>query len=238
VPGKQMRARARQQESVMKSVFLSMGPVRGGRMIAAAMVGLAIPLAALAQDQAAARPDLKRGQEIAKSICAACHGVDGNSALAVNPKLSGQDTAYLLKQLNDYAKPAGDKSARVNSVMTGILGGISAADRLHVAAHYASQPATPGVARNRDTLELGQRIYRAGLPERGVPACSGCHSPSGAGIPSQYPRLAGQHAEYTVAQLKAFHDGTRRNNVPMAQIALRLSDAEMRAVADYVAGLR
>jgi cytochrome c553 len=222
----------------MKSTFLSMRPVSCGRILATAAVGLAIPFAAFAQDKAAAKPDLKRGQEVANSICVACHGADGNSTIAANPKLSGQDSAYLLKQLNDYAKPASDKSARVNSIMSGILGGISAADRLHVAAFYASQPHKPGVARNRETLELGQRIYRAGVPERGVPACSGCHSPSGAGIPAQYPRLAGQHAEYTVAQLKAFHDGTRRNNVPMTQIAARLSDAEMNAVADYVAGLR
>jgi cytochrome c553 len=222
----------------MKSMSPSMRLIGFGRTLASAALALAIPFAAVAQDAAAARPDLKRGQEVANSICAACHGADGNSTLGANPKLSGQDTAYLLKQLNDYARPASDKSARVNSIMTGILGGISAADRLHVAAFYASQPHTPGAARNRDTLETGQRIYRAGIPERGVPACGGCHSPSGAGIPAQYPRLAGQHAEYTVSQLKAFHDGTRRNNVPMAQIAARLSDAEMNAVADYVAGLR
>ena len=197
-----------------------------------------MPLTVAAQDKAAAKPDLKRGQEIANTICAACHGVDGNSTLAVNPKLSGQDAAYLLKQLNDYAKPADDKSARVNSVMSGILGGVSAADRQHVAAYYATQPAKPGAARNADTLELGQRIYRAGIPARGVPACNGCHSPTGAGIPTQYPRLGGQHAEYTEAQLKAFNDGTRRNNVPMTQIASRLTAAEMRALADYVAGLR
>jgi len=184
-----------------------------------------------------AEGDAAAGQ--AKSaVCAACHGADGNSTIAANPKLSGQDAAYLLKQLNDYARAAGDKGARVNSVMSGILGGISAADRVHVAAFYAGQPHKPGVARNRDTLEAGQRIYRAGIPERNVPACSGCHSPNGAGIPAQYPRLAGQHAEYTVAQLKAFHDGTRRNSVQMAQIAARLNDAEMNAVADYVAGLR
>jgi len=222
----------------MKSMFPSMRLIGFGRTLASAALALVIPFAVVAQDTAAARPDLKRGQEIANSICAACHGADGNSTLGANPKLSGQDTVYLLKQLNDYARPASDKSARVNSIMTGILGGISAADRLHVAAFYASQPPTPGAARNRDTLELGQRIYRAGIPERGVPACGGCHSPSGAGIPAQYPRLAGQHAEYTVSQLKAFHDGTRRNNVPMAQIAARLSDAEMNAVADYAAGLR
>jgi len=219
-------------------MLLSMRPIRCGRILAAATVGLAIPFAAISQDQVAAKPDMKRGQEIANSICAACHGADGNSTIATNPKLSGQDTAYLLKQLNDYAKPASDKGARVNSIMSGILGGISTADRMHVAAFYAGQPHKPGAARSRETLELGQRIFRAGVPERGVPACSGCHSPSGAGIPAQYPRLAGQHAEYTVAQLKAFNDGTRRNNVPMTQIAARLSDAEMNAVADYAAGLR
>lgn len=193
----------------------------------------------MAQDKGGPpRPDPKRGQEIAKQICAACHGIDGNSALPANPKLSGQDAAYLLKQLNDYAKPADDKSARVNSVMAGMVAAISEADRLHVAAHYAAQKPTTGEARNRDTLELAQRIYRAGIPARGVPACSGCHSPNGAGIPAQYPRLSGQHAEYTEGQLKAFRDGTRRNNVPMAQIAARLSEAEMKALADYVAGLR
>lgn len=215
-----------------------MRPACRGRILALALVGLSIPALALAQDKAAVKPDLKRGQEIANAVCVACHGADGNSTVASNPKLSGQDAAYLLKQLNDYTRPATDKAARVNSIMTGILGGLSEADRLHVAAYYAAQPHKPGAARNRDTLELGQRIYRAGLPERGVPACSGCHSPSGAGIPSQYPRLSGQHAEYTVAQLKAFNEGTRRNNVPMGQIAARLSDAEMNAVADYVAGLR
>ncbi len=211
----------------------------GCRIVMLATVGVVLPLTLPAQEKAATvKPDLKRGQEIANSICAACHGADGNSTLPANPKLSGQDTVYLLKQLNDYAKPADEKSARVNNIMTGILGGISVADRLHVAAYYASQAAKPGAARNRDTLERGQRIYRAGIPERGVPACNGCHSPTGAGIPTQYPRLGGQHAEYTEAQLKAFNEGTRRNNVPMMQIAARLTAAEMRAVADYVAGLR
>jgi len=223
----------------MKSTFLSLRLVDCGRALATAALLFAVPVVAAAQEKSAAvRPDLKRGQEIATSICAACHGADGNSAISTNPKLSGQDAAYLLKQLNDYAKPASDKGARVNSIMTGILGGISVADRVHVTAYYASQPHKPGAARNRDTLELGQRIYRAGIPERAVPACGGCHSPSGSGIPAQYPRLAGQHAEYTVAQLRSFHDGTRRNNVPMAQIASRLTEAEMNAVADYAAGLR
>ncbi len=222
----------------MKYEIISMRPAGFGRVLATAVAGLAIPLSAIAQEATATRPDVKRGQEVANAICVACHGADGNSTVATNPKLSGQDIAYLLKQLNDYAKPTDDKAARVNSIMSGILGGVSPADRLHVAAFYAAQPYKPGVARNRDTLELGQRIYRAGIPERGVPACSGCHSPSGAGIPAQYPRLAGQHAEYTVSQLKAFHDGTRRNSAPMTQIAARLSEAEANAVADFAAGLR
>jgi cytochrome c553 len=210
---------------------------RSGRACAAAACAAVLPLASVAQDKPV-KPDLKRGQEIASTVCAACHGADGNSTIAANPKLSGQDPAYLVKQLNDYAKPTSDKSARVNAVMAGMVGGISPADRHHVAAYYATQAHKPGTARNRDTLELGQRIYRAGIPARGVPACNGCHSPTGAGIPSQYPRLGGQHAEYVDAQLKAFRDGTRRNNLPMAHIAARMSDAEMAAVADYVAGLR
>ena len=223
----------------MKPMLLSLRPFACRRIVAVAALGLMVPLVAASQDKSAsARPDLKRGQEIAGSICVACHGLDGNSAIPANPKLSGQDTVYLHKQLNDFAKPANDKSARVNSVMTGMVGSISEADRLHVAAFYASQPPIPGAARNRDTLELGQRIFRAGIPARGVPACSGCHSPNGSGIPAQYPRLGGQHAEYTETQLKAFRDGTRRNNLPMAQIAARLSEAEMSAVADYAAGLR
>jgi cytochrome c553 len=223
----------------MKSTLSTSRQASCRRVLAAAAIALALPVAAAAQEKsAAARPDLKRGQEIATTICAACHGVDGNSTISANPKLSGQDSAYLQKQLADYAKPQDDKAARVNGVMAGMVASISAADRQHVAAHYAAQPHKPGEARNRDTLELGQRIFRAGIPARGVPACGGCHGPSGAGIPAQYPRLAGQHAEYAEAQLKAFRDGTRRNSVQMAQIAARLSEAEMKAVADYAAGLR
>lgn len=212
---------------------------RLGRTFASTVLAMAIPLVATAQEKSMTnRPDLKRGQEIATSICAACHGADGNSVIAANPKLTGQDTVYLVKQLNDYAKPADDKSARVNAIMAGMVGAISVADRLHVAAYYAGQAHKPGASRNRDTLELGRRIYRAGIPAKGVPACNGCHSPNGAGIPAEYPRLGGQHAEYVDAQLKAFRDGTRRNNLAMSQIAARLSDSEMAAVADFVAGLR
>jgi len=215
-----------------------MNPVsgRGACIVGALLMAFS---GAYAQDKAAAvKADLNRGQQIAGSICVACHGADGNSAIAANPKLAGQNADYLYRQLVDYAKPATDKAARVNPIMAGFAGQLSDADRRHVAAFFEKQIAAPGVARSKETLGLGQRIYRTGIAEKAVPACSGCHGPSGAGIPIQYPRLSGQHAEYTEAQLKAFRDGSRRNNVPMEQIATRMSDPEIKAVADYISGLR
>jgi cytochrome c553 len=194
---------------------------------------------ALAQDKAAAKPDAAKGQQIASQVCAACHGNDGNSTIASNPILAQQHAHYLVKQLLDYTVRPGEKvPARENSIMNGMAAALSDQDRRDVAAWYSSQSAKPGVARSKDTLELGQRIWRAGIPDKALPACSGCHSPTGVGIPVQYPRLAGQHSEYTVATLQAFRDGVRRNNVPMQQIAARLTDSEIRAVADYIQGLR
>lgn len=191
-----------------------------------------------AQAQSAMKPDLKKGQQIAAGVCAGCHGADGNATANVNPKLAGQHAEYLAKQLADFAKKPEDKSARVSAVMAGFAAMLSPEDRNHVAAWFATQKPTLGTAKNKESLDFGAQIYRAGLPDKGVPACAGCHSPNGAGIPAQYPRLAGQFAEYTEAQLKAFRDGTRRNNVPMQQISARLSDKEIAAVADYIAGLR
>ncbi|MCA3219711.1 MAG: cytochrome c4 [Burkholderiales bacterium] len=195
-------------------------------------------LAAAQQAPQPFKPDPARGKEIVGGVCAACHGADGNSVIAQNPKLAGQHAEYTYKQLVDYAKPQTAKDARVNAVMHGFASALSDADKRHVAAFLATQKQTPGTARNKATLELGQKIYRAGIPAKNVPACAGCHAPNGVGIPAQYPRLAGQHAEYTVATLQAFRDGTRRNNVSMAQISGRLTDDEMKAVADYIAGLR
>jgi cytochrome c553 len=205
----------------------------------ALLSGMLVATAASAQDKgASAKADPNKGQPIAGAVCSACHAADGNSIISANPKLAGQHSTYLYRQLVDFAKPAEDKSARVNSVMAGFAGQLSDADKRNVAAYYAAQKAKPGTARNKETLPLGQRIYRAGIAEKAVPACAGCHSPNGAGIPIQYPRLGGQHSEYTEAQLKAFRDGTRRNNAPMMQIAARLSDAEIKAIADYIGGLR
>lgn len=185
------------------------------------------------------RPDAAKGQAIAAGVCVACHGADGNSVIPANPRLAQQHSQYLYKQLVDYTvRPGQQKAARENAVMAAFAAQLSDADKRNVAAWFESQAAKPGSARNKELLELGQRIYRAGLPEKALPACMGCHSPGGIGIPIQYPRLGGQHAEYIESTLKAFRDGTRRNNLPMQQIAGRLSDPEMRAVAEYMQGLR
>ncbi len=210
-----------------------------GRLMAlAALCGVLAP-PAYAQEKAAPKVDPAKGQQIASTVCVACHGADGNSTIAVNPKLANQHADYLYKQLVEFAaKPGPRVVVRENPVMAGFAGALSDEDKRNVAAYFASQTAKPGAARVKETLSIGQRLYRTGVAEKGLPACAGCHGPAGAGIPSQYPRLSGQHAEYTEAQLKAFRDGVRKNNEPMQQIAARLSDAEIKALADYIAGLR
>ena len=196
-------------------------------------------VAAGAQERAAPKLDAAKGQQIASQICVACHAADGNSTIPGNPKLAQQYSAYLVKQLTDYTVRAGEqKPARENAIKNGIAASLSEQDRRDLAAWFSRQTQKPGTARNQDTLELGQRIWRAGIPDKALPACSGCHNPTGAGIPNQYPRLGGQHAEYVEATLKAFRDGARHNNLPMQQIAARLTEAETRAVADYIQGLR
>lgn len=195
-------------------------------------------LIAQAQTKGPSRPDVARGQQVASQVCATCHNTDGNSTIAGNPRLAQQHADYLYKQLVDYSPQGQAKPVRENPVMNGFAPQLSDADKRNVSAWFASQAAKPAFARNKDTLELGQRIWRAGIPERSIPACAGCHGPAGSGIPVQYPRIAGQHAEYTETTLKHFRDGVRRNNVPMQQIAARLSDAEIKALADFAQGLR
>lgn len=209
------------------------------RPLLAAGAGLAMGASAQTPAPAPAKVDPARGQQVAQQICGACHAVDGNSTLPANPKLAHQHADYLYKQLLDYTVRQGQKQpARENPIMNGIAAQVTDEDKRHVAAWYATQAAKPDTARNKQTLELGQRIWRAGIPAKALPACGGCHGPTGAGIPALYPRLAGQHAEYTETTLRAFREGTRRNNPAMQAIAVRLSDAEIRAVADYVQGLR
>ena len=181
---------------------------------------------------AAAKPDLAKGQATSTNVCAACHTNDGSRGSPANPIIQGQHPEYLVKQLSEFKS-----GKRANPVMSGMAATLSDADMKNVAAFYAGKTAKPGFAKNKDLVALGEKIYRGGIADRMIPACAGCHSPSGAGIPSQYPRLAGQHADYTEAQLVAFRSGSRKNSVPMTGVAAKMNDREIKAVADYIAGL-
>lgn len=197
---------------------------------------IAAHAAVAAETKAAPKADAARGSQIAGQACAACHNADGNSVAAANPKLAGQHAEYLAKQLAEFKA----NKTRKNAVMMGFAGGMSTEDMRNVAAYYSTQKPKEGAARNAQAAKLGERIYRGGIPDKGVAACAGCHGPAGAGIPAQYPRLAGQWTDYTKAQLVAFRVGERANDPAgmMRGVAARLSDLEMDAVADYIAGLK
>ena len=192
---------------------------------------MALPVVA-ADSNAPAKPDLGKGQTLSSQVCAACHTADGTRGSPANPILAGQHPEYLAKQLSEFKS-----GKRSNPVMKGFAASLSDSDMRDVAAFYASKQVKPGFAKNKELYALGQKIYRGGIPDKQVPACAGCHSPTGAGIPSQYPRIGGQHADYTEAQLVGFRSGQRGNSAPMAAIAARMSDSEIKAVADYLAGL-
>lgn len=181
---------------------------------------------------AAAKPDLAKGQAAA-ATCMACHTADGSRGAPANPILQGQFPEYLAKQLHEFKS-----GKRKNAIMQGMAAPLSEDDIRNVAAFYASKQAKPGFAKHKDSVLLGEKIWRGGIADRKIAACSGCHGPAGAGIPAQYPSLAGQHADYVEAQLVAFRAGTRTNNEPMTGVAAKMNDAEIKAVADYVAGLR
>ncbi|MEC5213776.1 cytochrome c553 [Polaromonas sp. CG_9.5] len=194
--------------------------------------GEAAPAAAAAPAKVA-KPDLVKGAATFTAVCAACHGADGNSGTPAYPKLAKQHPEYLVKQLQEFKS-----GKRKNAIMQGFASTLSDQDMKNVSYWATSQAEKPGFAKEKDLVTMGERIYRGGISDRQVPACAGCHSPNGAGIPSQYPRLSGQHSEYTAAQLTAFRDGVRANSLQMNQVAAKLNDKEIRAVADYIAGLR
>jgi cytochrome c553 len=209
------------------------------RMLAAlAVTGLLWAGQSAAQN--AAKPDLAKGEQLAKQVCAACHAADGNSVAAANPKLAGQHSSYLYKQLASFKPQGGKKAARENAVRAGMVAGLSDADMRALAAFYAAQKLKPAAASDKDLAALGQKLWRGGIAEKNVAACAGCHGPDGAGIPGQYPRLAGQFSEYIDAQVKLFRAGGRTNDPGgmMRGVAARMSDAEIKAVAEYAAGLR
>jgi cytochrome c553 len=193
------------------------------------------------EEHAAPKADAAKGSTLYNNgdssrgviACITCHGAAGNSSVVQNPKLAAQHDAYIAKQLHEFKGPT-----RNNAIMTGIAKALNDDDIRNVAAFVSEQKPGSGAAHNKNTVELGKKIYRAGIAEKNVPACAGCHSPNGAGIPAQFPRIAGQHQEYTIAQLTNFRTGTRSNSAQMTAIGKRMSDEEMQAVADYIAGLK
>ncbi|MBK6850545.1 MAG: cytochrome c4 [Burkholderiales bacterium] len=199
---------------------------------------LALGLAALLSTASAnetkpeAKVDPARGAELSATICGACHTNDGSRGVPANPILQGQHPEYLVKQLGEFKS-----DQRASAIMKGFASMLSDADMKSVAAFYSSKQPAAGAARDKDLVRLGEKIYRGGIADRSIPACAGCHSPTGMGIPAQYPRVAGQHADYTEAQLKAFRDGIRKNSAQMTGVAAKLNDREIKAVADYMAGL-
>ena len=179
------------------------------------------------------KPDLVKGEASFNAVCVSCHGVDGNSGTPAYPKLAQQHPEYLVKQLQEY------KSAkRKNAIMQGFVAGLSDEDMKNIAYWVGAKKSKAGFAKDKELVALGERIYRGGVSDRQIAACAGCHSPTGAGIPAQYPRLAGQNAEYVATQLTYFREGVRKNSLQMNQVAVKLNDREIRALAEYVSGLR
>jgi len=199
------------------------------RSIMMVMAALAAAVSVHAAEEQAAVP------RIATQVCAACHGADGNSAVAMYPKLAGQFKPYTAKQLAEFKS-----GVRKSPVMTPIAATLSTEDIATLSTYFAAQQQKPGKAKTNGADSQGAKIYQAGIPGLNVPACASCHGPAGAGIPAQFPRLAGQHAEYTMSQLKLFRSGERENDSAkmMRMIAARMTDQDMTAVADYIQGLQ
>ncbi|MEO5701151.1 MAG: c-type cytochrome [Casimicrobiaceae bacterium] len=191
--------------------------------------------------QSKAKVDLDKAKSTAQTVCAACHGADGNSVAPVNPNLAGLPADYIARQLAHFKA-----GIRVNAIMQGMAAPLSPEEMAALGAFYAQQQPKPGGGKDATLAKAGQKLYRGGDANLGVPACAACHAPSGVGIPKNYPRLAGQHAEYTFEQLKAFKAGERGNDKEgkdatgriMGTIAARMSEAQMRAAAEYTQGLR
>lgn len=213
-----------------------MSNVVRGLLVACAM---GLSASAMAAETAGSGPFLKgdatAGEGKAAS-CAACHGPKGNSATPIWPKLAGQGAVYTYEQLKHFKD-----GARNNAMMAPMAAPLSDQDMMDLAVFFAAQPASPGVA-SEASVAVAEKIFRAGIAERGVPACSGCHGPTGAGNPAAgYPRIGGQHGEYTALQLNAYRAGERKagaNGLMMSQVAAELTDEEIAALASYVNGLQ
>ncbi len=219
----------------MKHAFPSFVKFLAVALMALSSFAFANEEKAPAKADAAKGSTLFSGGDASRGImaCVACHGAAGNSVIPQNPKLAAQHEAYIEKQLLNFQGPT-----RNNAIMTNIAKAMTEEEMRNVAAYVSAQKSSAGEARNKDTVEIGKKIYRAGIAEKNVPACAGCHSPNGAGIPAQFPRIAGQHQDYTVGQLTNFRTGVRNNSAQMTAVSKRMSDEEIKAVADYIAGLK
>lgn len=201
---------------------------------------LAASFFANATEEAKAKVDLAKAKQIAESVCVACHGADGNSPLATNPNLAGQIPEYLHKQLSNFKSVDGKPAVRNNPIMAGMAAMLSDEDTKSLSVYFSQQTLKPAGAKDEKLVAEGQKLWRMGDFDKGIPACAGCHGAAGAGLPAQYPRLAGQYAEYTETQLKSFRNDERTNDPEkmMRTVAAKLSDRQMKAVAEYAAGLR
>ena len=202
-----------------------------------------LALAAVAAGSAFAaelKGDVAKGKEIATNVCAACHAADGNSGIAMYPKLSSQFSNYIFHQTKDIKE--GKRTTGAAASMVPMVMGLSDQDIADVSAFYAKQFPKAGETNPKENPELGAKIFRGGLADKKVPACMACHGPNGAGMPGggtdivAYPRLGGQHQAYIVEQLKAYQSGQRANAI-MADVAQRMSDEDMKAVANFIQGL-
>lgn len=222
-------------------------------MFMAGSLVLAGALPGLAHAQDAVKPDAKAGEQLFVNgdmsrgvlACVTCHGAGGNSTIPANPNLAAMPHEYIAKQLHDFVAQGDKKAVRTGpdgapSIMATIAPALTEQDIQNVALYLSQQKldwAKAGTATHEKTLDRGQHIWRAGIADRQVPACAACHSANGAGLPGEFPRLAGQHPEYILAQLKLFRSGDRANAI-MGDIVNRMTDPDLAAVADYAAGLR
>ena len=189
-------------------------------------------IAAAAAPEPISKPDLERGKKIATTVCAACHGADGKSPASANPHLAGQHADYIAAQLALFKS-----GARPSPIMQGMAAPLTPEDMRNVGAYFESQKPVESFARDKALALRGQQVWRSGIKAISVPACAGCHGAAGHGIPVQYPRLAGQYPELSFGWLRAYAAGSRPHAV-MSPVASRLSENDMKAVAEYISGLR
>ncbi len=170
-------------------------------------------------------------KEIARTVCAACHGVDGNSPDPAHPKLAGMDQEYLLRQLKAFAD-----GKRRDETMSGVIASLDPAVFAGLAAYYGTQKPKSGQVKDPQLAAKGRAVYEDGNTDTGVPACAGCHQSDGKGN-ARFPRLAGQHQAYTLKQLADYKSGRRATDPLMTTVGKRLSTDEAKALAEYIAGL-